>query len=177
MTFVVRSRDGSPVTMMDLKKQIWALDPLEPLYRTATLDELVDRTLVGRRFGLVLLAGFAAAALLLASAGLYGVLSSSASHRTREFGVRIALGAGRREIVGLVIREGILLAAIGLVIGLGGAVWLTKFLRSMLFGVTPTDPVTYSAVAVGILLIALVSCYLPARRAVKVDPLIALRAE
>jgi putative ABC transport system permease protein len=177
VTFVVRSREGSPVTMMDLKKQIWAQDPLEPLYRTATLDELVDRTLVGRRFSLVLLAGFAAAALLLASAGLYGVLSSSTSHRTREFGVRIALGAGRREIVGLVIREGLLLAAIGLVIGLGGAVWLTKFLRSLLFGVTPTDPVTFSAVAAGILVIALVSCYLPARRAVKVDPLIALRAE
>jgi putative ABC transport system permease protein len=177
MTFVVRSREGSPVTMMDLKKQIWALDPLEPLYRTATLEELVDRTLVGRRFSLVLLVGFAGAALLLASAGLYGVLSSSTSHRTREFGVRIALGAGRREIVGLVIREGLVLAAIGLVIGLGGAVWLTKFLRSLLFGVTPTDPITYSAVAAGILLIALVSCYLPARRAVKVDPLIALRAE
>jgi putative ABC transport system permease protein len=162
---------------MDLKKQIWALDPLEPLYRTATLEELVDRTLVGRRFSLVLLVGFAGAALLLASAGLYGVLSSSTSHRTREFGVRIALGAGRREIVGLVIREGLLLAAIGLVIGLGGAMWLTKFLRSLLFGVTPTDPITFSAVAAGILVIALVSCYLPARRAVKVDPLIALRAE
>jgi putative ABC transport system permease protein len=177
VTFVVRSREGSPVTMMDLKKQIWALDPLEPLYRTATLEELVDRTLVGRRFSLVLLVGFAGAALLLASAGLYGVLSSSTSHRTREFGVRIALGAGRREIVGLVIREGLLLAAIGLVIGLGGAIWLTKFLRSLLFGVTPTDPITFSAVAAGILVIALVSCYLPARRAVKVDPLIALRAE
>jgi putative ABC transport system permease protein len=177
MTFVVRSRQGSPVTMMDLKKQIWALDPLEPLYRTATLEELVDRTLVGRRFSLVLLVGFAGAALLLASAGLYGVLSSSTSHRTREFGVRIALGAGRREIVGLVIREGLLLAAIGLVIGLGGAIWLTTFLRSLLFGVTPTDPITFSAVAAGILVIALVSCYLPARRAVKVDPLIALRAE
>ncbi|MGH9331926.1 MAG: FtsX-like permease family protein, partial [Vicinamibacterales bacterium] len=133
--------------------------------------------LVGRRFSLVLLAGFAGAALLLAAAGLYAVISSSTSQRTREFGVRIALGAGRREIVGLVLREGLLLSAIGLVVGVGGALWLTRFLRSLLFGVTATDPVTFVAVGCAILAIAIIACYLPARRAIKVDPLIALRAE
>jgi putative ABC transport system permease protein len=177
MTFVVRSRAGSPVTMDDLKKQVWALDPLEPLYRTATLDELVSRTLVGRRFSLVLLAAFAGVALLLAAAGLYAVISSSTSQRTREFGVRIALGAGRREIVGLVLREGLLLAVVGLLLGVGGALWLTRFLRSLLFGVTATDPTTFLAVGSVVLGITIVACYVPARRAIKVDPLTALRAE
>jgi putative ABC transport system permease protein len=177
ITFVVRARPDSPVTMEDLKKQVWALDPLEPMYRTAALGELVDRTMVGRRFSLVLVAGFAGAALLLAAAGLYAVISSSTSQRTREFGVRIALGAGRREIVSLVLREGLVLAAIGLVVGVGGALWLTRFLRSLLFGVTATDPVTFVAVGGAVLAIAIVACYVPARRAIKVDPLIALRAE
>ncbi len=177
ITFVVRTRPDSPVTMADLKKQVWALDPLEPLYRTATLDELVSRTLVGRRFSLVLLAGFAGAALLLAAAGLYAVISSSTSQRTREFGVRIALGAGRREIMGLVLREGLMLATIGLVVGAAGALWLTRFLRSLLFGVTAADPATFVAVSAGIIAIAIVACYVPARRAIKVDPLIALRSE
>ncbi len=177
ITFVVRSRSDSPVTMADLKKQVWAHDPLEPFYRVATLDELVSRSLVGRRFSLVLLAGFAGAALLLAAAGLYAVISSSTSQRTREFGVRIALGAGRREIVGLVLREGLLLAAVGLVLGVGGALWLTRFLQSLLFGVTATDPITFIAVGGVILAVAVVASYVPARRAIKVDPLIALRAE
>jgi putative ABC transport system permease protein len=177
MTFVVRSRPDSPVTMEDLKKQVWALDPLEPFYRTATLEALVSRTLVGRRFSLVLLAGFAGVALLLAAAGLYAVISSSTSQRTREFGVRIALGAGRREIVGLVLREGLVLAAVGLLVGVGGALWLTRFLQSLLFGITPTDPTTFLAVGGAVLAIAIIACYVPARRAIKVDPLTALRAE
>jgi putative ABC transport system permease protein len=177
MTFVVRSRTDSPVTMEDLKKQVWALDPLEPFYRTATLDELISRTLVGRRFSLVLLVGFASVALLLAAAGLYAVISSSTSQRTREFGVRIALGAGRREIVGLVLREGLVLAAVGLLVGVGGAFWLTRFLQSLLFGITATDPMTFVAVGSVVLAIAIIACYIPARRAIKVDPLTALRTE
>jgi predicted permease len=177
MTFVVRSRTDSSVTMEDLKKQVWALDPLEPFYRTATLDELISRTLVGRRFSLVLLVGFASVALLLAAAGLYAVISSSTSQRTREFGVRIALGAGRREIVGLVLREGLVLAAVGLLVGVGGALWLTRFLQSLLFGITATDPTTFVAVGSVVLAIAIIACYIPARRAIKVDPLTALRTE
>jgi putative ABC transport system permease protein len=177
MTFVVRGGEGSPTAIADLKQVIWALDPLQTFYRTATLDELVARTLVGRRFSLVLLGGFAAAALLLAAAGLFAVISSSTSRRSREFGVRMARGAGRREIVGLVLREGLLLAGIGLIVGVAGALWLTRFLRSLLFGVTATDPATFVAVAGAILGIALVSCYLPARRALRIDPVRALRID
>jgi putative ABC transport system permease protein len=175
MTFVVRTQPGSPTTLQALKEQVWALDPLQTFYRTATLDELVSRTLVGRRFSLVLLGGFATAALLLAAAGLYGVMSFSTSQRTREFGVRMALGAGRREIVGLVVGEGLKLAGLGLVVGVGAALWMTRMLRSLLFGVTATDPVTFIAVGSAILVIASLSCYLPARRALSIDPVRALR--
>jgi ABC-type antimicrobial peptide transport system permease subunit len=124
-----------------------------------------------------LLFGFGAIALLLGAVGLYGVMAHGTVQRTREFGVRIALGAGRREIVGLVLREGLLLAVVGLLLGVGGALWLTRFLRSLLFGVTATDPTTFLAVGSVVLGITIVACYVPARRAIKVDPLTALRAE
>jgi putative ABC transport system permease protein len=177
MTFVVRTLPGSPTTVQTLKEQVWALDPQQAFYRVATLDELVSRTLVGRRFSLVLLGGFAAAALLLAAAGLYGVISSSTNQRTREFGVRMALGASRAEIVRLVVGEGLKLAAAGLALGVLGAVVMTRLMGALLFGVTPTDPLTFAVVAITILTIAVVSCYLPARRAVTVDPIRALRVE
>jgi putative ABC transport system permease protein len=175
MTFVVRTHPGSPTTLQALKEQVWALDPLQAFYRTATLDELVARTLVGRRFSLVLLGGFAVAALLLAAAGLYGVMSFSTSQRTREFGVRMALGAGRRDIVRLVIGEGLTLAGLGLIVGIGAALPLTRLLRALLFGVTATDPATFVGVGATILGVAAAACYLPARRALKVDPVQALR--
>jgi putative ABC transport system permease protein len=116
-------------------------------------------------------------ALLLGTVGLYGVIAYSVSQRTREIGIRMALGAQQRDMVRLVLDEGTLVILTGLAIGLAGSLALTRFLSSLLFGVTPTDPLTFACVAVLLALVALAACYIPARRAMRVDPLIALRCE
>ena len=175
MTYVVQTAPGSTTTMQMLKAQVWSIDPLQAFYRTATLDELVSRTLVGRRFIVLLLTGFGAAALLLAAAGLYGVMSFSTSQRSREFGVRVALGAGPRDILSMVVGEGLKLALTGIAAGMVAAILLTRLLSGLLFGISPTDPMTFGIVAVAILTLSAASCYLPARRAVDVDPLITLK--
>jgi putative ABC transport system permease protein len=175
MTFVARLQPGSPTTMQMLKQQVWAGDPQQAFYRTATLEELVSRTLVGRRFSVFLLTGFGAAALLLAAAGLYGVMSFSTSQRSREFGVRVALGAMPADILSMVVGEGLRLALAGILAGVLAAIWLTRLLKGLLYGISATDPLTFAAVAGSILVISAVSCYLPARRAVAVDPQVALR--
>jgi putative ABC transport system permease protein len=176
MTYTVRLAPGSPATMAALKAQVWAVDPAQAFYRTATLDELVSRTLVGRRFSALLLAVFGCAALLLAGAGLYGVMSFSASQRSREFGVRLALGAQPRDILRMVVREGVSLVFIGILAGVGAAFWLTRLLRGLLFGVTTTDPLTFAIVAAAALVIGAAASYVPARRAVRSDPLVTLRS-
>jgi putative ABC transport system permease protein len=177
LTVVVRTAPGSPATLQALKEQIWTIDPLQPIFHTATLDDLVSRSLAGRRFSLFLLGGFALATLVLASAGVYGVMSSSTSQRTREFGVRMALGAVRRDIVGLVLREGLQLAGVGLIVGIAVALPLTRVLRSLLFGVTATDPLTFLFVSLAIVVVAVAASYLPASRALEVDPVQALRVD
>lgn len=175
MTFVIRTAPGTPPPVQALKEQVWALDPLQTFYSTSTLEELMSRSLRGRRFNLFLLGGFAAATLLLALAGVYGVMAYSVSQRMREFGIRIALGAGPRDILRLVLGQGLALAGLGTIVGLVMALALTRLLRSLLFGVTSTDPVTFLTVSVGLVLIAVAACYLPARRAANVQPVEALR--
>lgn len=177
LTLVVRTTPGSPATLQALKEQIWALDPLQSIFRTNTLDDLVSRTLAGRRFSLFLLGGFALATLLLTSAGVYGVMSFTTSQRTREFGVRMALGAERRDIVGLVLGEGLKLAGAGVIVGIVMALPLTHLLRALLFGVTATDPVTFLCVSIVLVLVAATACYVPASRALKVHPVEALRVD
>ena len=177
MTFVVRSARGSPASIDVLKQQVWAVDPLQTFYATSTLDQLVARTLAGRRFSLLLIGGFALATLLLATAGVYGIMSFSTSQRTREFGVRVALGAGRGDIVRLVLGEGLRLAMLGIAIGLGAAVLLTRLLGRLLFGVTSTDPATFVIVSATFVLVAAAACYVPARRAIAFHPLEALRLD
>jgi putative ABC transport system permease protein len=177
LTLVARTAPRSPTSLQALKAQIWALDPLQSIFHAATLEHLIAKTLVGRRFMLFLLGGFAFATLLLALAGLYGVMSFSSSQRTREFGVRVALGAARWDVMRLVLGEGLKLAGVGVVVGIAAALPLTHLLRSFLFGVTPVDPVTYLVVSLGLVLIAAGACYMPARRALKVDPAQALRFE
>jgi ABC-type antimicrobial peptide transport system permease subunit len=141
------------------------------------LDDLVSRTLVNRRFSLFLLGGFALVALALASAGVYGVMSFSTSQRTREFGVRMALGARRRDILALVLREGLTLAGAGVFVGVAVALPLARLLRALLFGIGTADPVTFLAVSVVLFVVAAAACYLPANRALAIDPVQSLRID
>jgi putative ABC transport system permease protein len=177
MTAVVRTAPGSPAALDTLKAQIWALDPRQSIAFSAMLDDLVSRTLVNRRFSLFLLGGFALVALALASAGVYGVMSFSTSQRTREFGVRMALGARRRDILALVLREGLTLAGAGVFVGVAVALPLARLLRALLFGIGTADPVTFLAVSVVLFVVAAAACYLPANRALAIDPVQSLRID
>jgi putative ABC transport system permease protein len=167
-----------PQTLIDSAKlAIWDVDPLQSFYRTATLEALVERTLTTRRFALIVLTGFAALALLLAAAGLYGVLTAIASQYRREIGVRMALGAAWTDIMRLVIVRGLLVSALGVAAGLAGVIGGARLLQSFLFSVAPTDPLTIGGAAVLMLVLAAVACYIPARRAAGEDPVQALRVE
>jgi putative ABC transport system permease protein len=175
MTVVVHTTPESTTTMQTLKQQIWAVDPLQSIFRTAAVDEWISRSLDNRRFSLFLLGGFALATFLLAAAGVYGVISFTTGQRTRELGVRMTLGARGRDIIRLVVGGGVKLAGVGVIIGILIAIPLTRFLQTLLFGVTPLDPLTFLSVVVAFVAIAAAACYLPARRAVRVDPVNALR--
>ena len=177
LTMVVRTAPGSPATLQVLKEQVWALDPRQSIFHAAMLDHLISRTLGGRRFNLFLIGGFALATVILAIAGVYGVMSFTTSQRTREFGVRLALGAARGDIARLVLGDGLKLALAGVIAGLVLAVPLTSLLRALLFGVTATDPVTFLTVTAALILVTAAACYVPASRALKVDPVESLRVD
>ena len=160
-----------------IRKQIRASDPGLPIFNVRTMEDL--RTmgfwqfrLFGFMFGI-----FGAAALFLAGIGVYGVLSFSVSQRTQEMGVRIALGAQRRDVLRLVVRQGITLAMLGVLLGMAGAFGVTRVIGSLLYNVTPTDPISFGGVAIFLTAIALLASYLPARRATAVDPIVALRID
>jgi ABC-type antimicrobial peptide transport system permease subunit len=142
-----------------------------------TLDEWVSTNVAQPKFNALLLAGFAVVALLLAAIGIYGVLSYSVNQRTREIGVRMALGAERSDVLRLIVREGMKVALIGVAIGLVAALALGRFLSSLVFGVTVRDPATFAVVAVVLSAVAFAACVIPARRAARVDPIVALRDE
>jgi ABC-type antimicrobial peptide transport system permease subunit len=153
------------------------VNPRQAIYTATTLDALVETSLRERRFNLSLIGGFAALALVLAAVGVYGLISYSTSRRANEFGVRIALGASGRQIVMAAMSDGVRYAVMGVGLGLVAAYALTRSMASMLFGVTATDPMTFGLLAVLMLLVAALASYLPARRAMRVDPVTALRGE
>lgn len=177
MTLVARTTVDPRTLIATAKAEIWSIDPMQTFYRTATLDELVSKTLTTRRFALIVLTGFAALALLLAAAGLYGVLSTIAAQYRREIGVRMALGAAWLDILRLVVVRGLGVAAAGVAMGLVGVIGASRVLESFLFSVAPTDPLAIGGAALLMLLVSAVACYIPARRAADADPVEALRFE
>ena len=177
MTFVLRTAGDAASLIEPVRAAIWTVNPQQTIYRTATLDELVTRTVAPRRFALAVVVGFAALALLLAVAGVYGVLTAIMTTRMREVGLRVALGASRADIVRMVVGRGLVLTTLGLIVGLLGALGAGQLLRRFLFGVTPADPVSIAAAAGVMMMAATVACYAPARRAAASDPIAVLRVE
>ena len=153
------------------------MDAALPVSNVRTMNEVVATALATPRLTGFLLGAFAAIALALAAVGIYGVLAYVVSQRTREIGIRLAIGADRSQVLGMVLRQGLLLAGIGITAGLIGAFALTRLMTTLLYNVRPNDPLTFAAVAAALLLIALVASFLPARRAMRVSPVTALRAE
>ncbi len=175
---VVRSAAADPMSLLPaVKEAIRAVDPEQAVANIRTFDEVLDEEVVQRRLGASLVAAFAGLALLLASLGVYGVLSYFVAQHTAEIGVRVALGASRRDILSLVLGKGMALAVSGVALGLVGALALTRLVSSLLYGVGAADPATFAAAASLLAALALLACYLPARRAVKVDPMVAIRSE
>jgi putative ABC transport system permease protein len=160
-----------------LQREVSAVDRDVPIHDVRTMEQKIAESMAHPRFRASLLASFAGLALLLAAIGIYGMLSESVSHRTREIGVRMALGAERRTVLGLVIKQGLVLTLAGAVVGVATSLSVTRFLTSMLYGVKPTDPATLVAVLLTLGGVVVMASYFPARRATKVDPIVALRDE
>ena len=177
MSLVVRARGNAAALAPAVRQAVWSVDKDQPVVRIATMEDLVAASAAERRFALILFEAFALAALVLAAAGIYGVLAGSVAERTREIGVRSALGASRRSIVSLVLRQGLSLTGLGVAIGLIGAVGASQAIAAMLFGVSRLDPITYVAVIALLAGVSALACSVPAWRAACVDPAITLRAE
>ena len=160
-----------------VRRAVWELDPEQPVSNIRSMSEVFDAELLNRNTQMTLVAAFAGLALLMASVGLYGVLSYTVAQRTQEIGVRMALGAQPAVVIVEVVRRALLLAASGLVLGLAAALALTRLLASFLFSVGPTDPATFAAVSLLLLLVAMLASFVPARRAANVDPVSVLRTE
>jgi len=175
--FVIRTDADATSIVGAVRSRMLAVDKDVPVLNVAAIDQLVSAALREPRFNTVLIGVFAGLALLLASAGLYAVIAYSVTQRTHEIGVRITVGAGQRDIFRLIVGQGMILALIGVAIGLAASMALTRAMSSLLFGVSATDPLTFAAIALLLTFVSLVACYVPARRAMKVDPMVALRHE
>src|SRR5262249_49954666 len=175
--YVIRTQDSPAAFAGAVRDALRQFNSKAALYQPETMDSLVARSLASRRFAMILFAAFAALALVLASIGIYGVISYVVGQRTHEIGIRMALGARRGHMLKIVLGQGARLALLGLMIGLAAAAGLTRLMGSILYGVSPTDPFTFAAVALVLPLVALAACYIPARRAMRVNSIVALRYE
>ncbi len=177
MTVIVRTSTDPEQMIAAARNQVKAIDPNQPIYDVRTLEQIRAESIAPERLNLMLLGLFAALALTLAVVGIYGVMSYAVTQRTQEIGVRMALGAGRRHVLSLVVGQGMKLALIGTGVGLIAAFGFTRLMATLLFGVKTTDPATFGVIATLLVTVALLACYVPARRATKVDPVLALRDE
>jgi putative ABC transport system permease protein len=177
LSIVVRSAADPAQLASGVRAAVAAIDPAEAVSKFETMEQVVSESAVGNRFNAFLLGLFGALALILAAAGVYGVMSYAVSQRTSEIGIRLALGAQPSSILPLVMTQGMKLVALGTILGLGAAAGLTRYMASQLFGVTARDPATFVVAVVVLCLTAVLACYIPARRAMRVDPIVALRHE
>ncbi len=178
VAFVIRTPRAGSISLRDeLRNAIWSINANLPLSNVETIEMLYDRSLARTSFTLIMLAIAGGMALLLGIVGIYGLISYSVSQRTREIGIRLALGAPVGNVTRLFLRNGLVLSAIGCACGLAAALVLTRLMKSLLFSVSPADPLTYVAMAITLILAAALASYLPTRKAIKVDPVEALRAE
>jgi putative ABC transport system permease protein len=177
MKLVVRTF-GAPLDLAPAARSaVLAIDPDQPIYNVMTMEQRLSDSIAARRFQSLLFGIFAAVALIIAAVGVYGVFSYVVSQRSREIGIRMALGAQPLDILKMILRQGTVVTLTGALVGLTASFALTRVTKSLLFGVSATDPATFAAIALLIATIALGACYLPARRATKVDPMIALKCE
>jgi putative ABC transport system permease protein len=174
---LLRGHLDTAATAEQVRGQVQSVDPTLPVSGEQVLSETVSASLSERRFSMEMVALFALTALLLAGLGIYGVISYMVGERTHEIGIRIALGAERSNILRMVLRQGLGLAIAGAAVGLIGAVIVSHLMAGLLYGVRPTDPLTFAGVAVALIGVAVLACYIPARRAIRIDPMVALRHE
>lgn len=176
-TSVVRYSGSATAIFSALRNSLQQMNHDNVIYGAQTMDDIISQSLATRRYSMMILAIFAALALLLAAIGIYGVISYLAGQRTHEIGIRVALGAQQRQILKMILGQAAKTILIGVAIGLGAAFALTRLMSTLLFGVSAADPLTFAAVALLLMLVALAACYVPARRAMRVDPMVALRYE
>jgi ABC-type antimicrobial peptide transport system permease subunit len=177
MRMVVRTRSPAPGVFDSIRRSVQQVNSEQVVYGAQTMPEVISDSTAARRFSAILLGSFALVALLLSGVGIYGVISYLIGQRTHEIGIRMALGAQQNKVLHQVLGEGLKLALTGAGIGLAAAFGLTRLMTSLLYGVSPTDPLTFAAVATLLVTVALAACYVPARRAAAVDPMVALRHE
>jgi putative ABC transport system permease protein len=177
MTLVIRTQTDIASITSAVRREIGAIDGNVPISEIRSMEQVISTSVSQRRFSMMLLGLFALVALLLSAVGIYGVMAYSVSERSHEIGIRIALGARSRDILKMVLGQGMILTLIGIAVGLMGALALTRLMSSLIYGVSATDPLTFAGVALALGSVALAACYIPARRATRVDPMEALRDE